>query len=44
MTASMLATAMARPTKHVRALARLAQLEARAPGDDLFAELDEGAR
>ena len=43
MTSSMFATAMARPHKHVGALARLAEEELGAAADDLLAEIDEGA-
>ena len=38
----MLATAIARPTQDMGPLARLAQLEDRAPGDHFLAESDEG--
>ena len=42
MTSSILATAMARPTRIWARVARLAEHEVGAPGDDLLAEVDEG--
>ena len=44
MTSSILATAMARPTCTWARVARLAEQMLGAPGDDLLAELDEGAQ